>query len=162
MPRNEDFTGRVNYAAQVIANGRNTSRAFDSCLENNDGAVVVTALWRRAKKNPRLAENMPRYLSMDIVRRDARSLAHIPTRKLKDVAAKMRERARTEDEARMAERKRKNEAEKQACIDAGYTVRHFPEQYRWEVYRPDGTVLSVDCTWEDNAWYVAKCDMEAT
>lgn len=33
----ENFRGRVNYAAQVIAYGRRPTRAFDNCFENYDG-----------------------------------------------------------------------------------------------------------------------------
>lgn len=57
-----NFAGRVNYAAAVIANGRNQTRSFDNCFENYDGDAVTVALMRRAQKNPRLRDNLPRYL----------------------------------------------------------------------------------------------------
>ena len=50
---NEDFPFRVNYAAQCIMRGI-TSRRRNSCYENNDGDLVVVALVRRARKNPKL------------------------------------------------------------------------------------------------------------
>jgi hypothetical protein len=62
----DDFTGRVNYAARVIANGRQTSRTFDSCFENYDGNAVAAALMRRAEKNERLRTNLPRYISLEL------------------------------------------------------------------------------------------------
>lgn len=61
----ENFAGRVNYAAQVISAGRNTSRAFDNCFENDDGDEVAAALMRRAEKNERLAANLFRYISRE-------------------------------------------------------------------------------------------------
>lgn len=75
MPRPNDFAGRVNYAAQVISNGRATSRAFDNCFENDDGDEVCAALMRRAEKNKRLADNMPRYLDMAQCKEAAERLA---------------------------------------------------------------------------------------
>lgn len=58
----DNFAGRVSYAAAVISNRRNTSRAFDNCFENYDGDAVVAALVRRAEKNEQLAANLPRYI----------------------------------------------------------------------------------------------------
>ena len=55
--RFNDFKGRVNYAAQCLVNGTR-SRAFDSCFEMFDGALVVTALVRRAERNARLAAHI--------------------------------------------------------------------------------------------------------
>ncbi|GHE77755.1 hypothetical protein GCM10019059_40930 [Camelimonas fluminis] len=62
----ENFRGRVNYAAAVISNLRNSTRSFDNCFENNDGDVVAAALMRRAERNPKLKANIPRYLNMDM------------------------------------------------------------------------------------------------
>lgn len=66
---NDDFKARVNFAANVIANGRTATRNFSSCFENNDGDAVVTALYRRAKANPdgKLAANIWRYLCEESV-----------------------------------------------------------------------------------------------
>ena len=44
----ENFRGRVNYAAKVIAYGRRPTRAFDNCFENYDGDEVATAILRRS------------------------------------------------------------------------------------------------------------------
>lgn len=74
----DNFAGRVNLAALYISQGRRTSRAFDSCFENNDGDAVATALYRRAQKNPdgALAANLWRYLSRDSVEPVALANAH--------------------------------------------------------------------------------------
>jgi hypothetical protein len=63
------FTARVNLAANYISQGRNSSRAFDSCFENYDGDAVVVALGRRAQARPdgNLAKNIGKYLSVDSV-----------------------------------------------------------------------------------------------
>ena len=47
----ENFRGRVNYAAKVIAYGRRPTRAFDNCFENHDGDDVATVILRRSRKN---------------------------------------------------------------------------------------------------------------
>lgn len=66
--RYENFKGRVDYAARVIAKGtRNTTRTFDSCFENHDGDAVVAALARRAEKNPKLAANLTIYLTPETI-----------------------------------------------------------------------------------------------
>jgi hypothetical protein len=63
------FTARVNLAANYISQGRNSSRAFDSCFENYDGDAVVVALGRRAQARPggNLAKNIGNYLSVDSI-----------------------------------------------------------------------------------------------
>jgi hypothetical protein len=51
----ENFIGRVNYAAQCLVRRTGIgSRHFDTCFEMFDGDAVVTALVRRARKNPKL------------------------------------------------------------------------------------------------------------
>ena len=59
----ENFAGRVNYAASVISRGKGTGRAFDNCFENDDGDAVAAALMRRAEKNERLRANLFRYIN---------------------------------------------------------------------------------------------------
>ena len=54
----ENFHGRVNYAAKVIAYGRRPTRAFDNCFENYDGDEVATVILRRSRKNARLAAKL--------------------------------------------------------------------------------------------------------
>lgn len=56
------FRKRVDYAVAVISARRETSRAFDSCFENYDGDAVVYSLIKRAKKNEKLAANLPHYI----------------------------------------------------------------------------------------------------
>lgn len=84
------FGKRVDYAASVISTRRETSRAFDSCFENYDGDAVVYALIQRAKKNDKIAANLPHYIA-------ASSLAELAGRfdgmNLVDVARGMRSKA---------------------------------------------------------------------
>lgn len=95
----DNFRGRVNYAAQVIAYGRRPTRAFDNCFENYDGDEVATAILRRSKKNARLAANLQRYLSLASIEAAADRLADIPTRKLPEVARQSRARQKAEFDA---------------------------------------------------------------
>lgn len=62
-----NFIGRVNYAASVISRKGGNTRHFDTCFEMYDGDAVAAALYRRSLKNERLAINMPRYVNMDLV-----------------------------------------------------------------------------------------------
>lgn len=48
------FPDRVDRASIAIRRGRTQSRSFDDCFEQGDGDAVVTALVRRAAKNPEL------------------------------------------------------------------------------------------------------------
>lgn len=95
----ENFRGRVNYAAQVIAYGRRPTRAFDNCFENYDGNEVATVMLRRSKKNARLAANLHRYLNMASIEAAADRLADVPTRELPDVARQTRIRQRADCDA---------------------------------------------------------------
>lgn len=90
MPAIDDFQGRVDYAASVIAAGRSTSRAFDGCFENYDGDAVAAALVRRSQGNERLSANLWRYLCQQSATEAAARLEgqHLPT-----VALAMREAA---------------------------------------------------------------------
>lgn len=109
MPRiNEEnnYAGRVNYAATVIARRGTATRTFDGCFENQDGDEVAVALFRRAQANPGgpLARNIFTYLSEHTVSEAAERYADIPTRDLKHKAAESRAKARAEFEAFMASR----------------------------------------------------------
>lgn len=64
----ETFSDRVNYAARWIVSGRETNRRFDSCFECFDGDAVVLALCRRAEKNERLRQMLPRYIAETSIR----------------------------------------------------------------------------------------------
>ncbi|MGE0232440.1 MAG: hypothetical protein AB7O39_17225 [Flavobacteriaceae bacterium] len=92
----ENFRGRVNYAAKVIAYGRSPTRAFDNCFENYDGDEVATVILRRSRNNARLAANLQRYLSLSSIEAAAERLADIPTRKLPEVARQTRARRQAE------------------------------------------------------------------
>ncbi|MTJ93896.1 MAG: hypothetical protein F8N36_13715 [Desulfovibrio sp.] len=86
------YSQRVNYAAQCFLRGTD-SRHFDTCFEMYDGAAVVTALVRRAEKNPRLhsaiaaqwREGFPQSW-----KDTAAQFAAVPTRRLVDLAALFR------------------------------------------------------------------------
>jgi hypothetical protein len=100
---NNDFTARVNFAANRISSGGRTSRRFDSCFENHDGDEVVVALYRRTIKNPntKLAANLFLYLCRHKVMSAVEDLAHVRSQDLPNVAAQTREKARADFEALM-------------------------------------------------------------
>lgn len=104
----ENFRGRVNYAAKVIAYGHRPTRAFDNCFENWDGDEVATVIVRCARKNQRLAANLHRYLGMASIEAAAERLAHVPTRKLPDIARQTRARCKAEFEAWLENRRQSN------------------------------------------------------
>ncbi len=86
----DNFIGRVNYAAAVISAGRHTTRAFDNCFENDDGDAVAAAIMRRAEKNEKLRENLPRYLDLALATENHATYAG---RDLKEVSRQLRLRA---------------------------------------------------------------------
>lgn len=90
LNRPDNFAGRVNYAAAVIANKRTPTRSFDNCFENYDGDAVAAALMRRAERNQRLRENMPKYISMDLARKN---FEEYRGRNLNEVSRELRHRA---------------------------------------------------------------------
>jgi hypothetical protein len=104
----ENFRGRVNYAAQVIAYGRRPTRAFENCFENHDGDEVATVILRRSRKNARLAANLQRYLSLFSIEEAAERLANVPTRKLPEVARQTRARRQAKSDAWLEQRRKAN------------------------------------------------------
>lgn len=104
----ENFRGRVNYAAKVIASGHRPTRAFDNCFENYDGDEVATAILRRSRRNARLAANLQRYLSLTSIEAAAERLADVPTRKLPEVARQTRARRKAEFSTWLEKQKRPN------------------------------------------------------
>lgn len=99
----DNFQGRVNLAAQYMLRGSRTTRHFDTCFEMWDGDIVATALWRRAQRNFRLMERLPKYLSVESVSATAAEYAHIPTRSLKHEAARIRAEMQAASDKRSAE-----------------------------------------------------------
>lgn len=85
----DNFAGRVNYAATVICRNGDTTRHFDTCFEMWDGDAVAAALVRRAEKNPKLAKNLFRYVNESSAREAA---ARYAGRNLSDVAQELRRR----------------------------------------------------------------------
>ena len=101
---NDAFQYRVNYAAKVISQGGNTTRAFDSCFEMYDGEEVATILYRRSLKNPRLRENIWKRLCEKTVMESVAKLSHISTRDMPKQAAETRSRRALAAAAWQAER----------------------------------------------------------
>lgn len=102
LNRPDNFAGRVDYAAAVIAAGRSTTRSFDNCFENSDGDAVAAALVRRSKNNPKLAANLWRY----ICRQTAEAAAHqLEGKNLPAEAARMRAESAAKYEKFIAERR---------------------------------------------------------
>ena len=100
---NENFAGRVNYAATVMLRGGTCTRHFDTCFEMYDGEVVAVALYRRAAKNPKLAAALARYIDAELAAKAAAAYAHIPTRGLAEEARKLRAISQAAFEAQYAE-----------------------------------------------------------
>ena len=85
----ENFSGRVNYAAQCFLRGTGCTRHFDTCFEMADGDAVVAALVRRAARNPALHAAIARQWREGFPagwRATAAALAHVPTRLLPGLA----------------------------------------------------------------------------
>lgn len=61
---------RVNFVCAYILAGRRTTRSFDSCLEMGDGDKVAAEVYKRALKNPKLMERLPRYLAMPLAKQE--------------------------------------------------------------------------------------------
>lgn len=89
----ENFAGRVRYAAYVISQGKNSTRALDNCFENHDGDAVAAALVRRAEKNEKLRANLFRYINRQIA---TEAYERFKGRKLSDVARELRADAEAE------------------------------------------------------------------
>jgi hypothetical protein len=85
----EAFNERVNYAQACILIGTE-SRTFDTCFEMNDGEVVAVALFRRSLNNPALAAKLFTRLSERSVMQDVETYREVPTRRLKEEAARLR------------------------------------------------------------------------
>ena len=88
--RPDTFTARVDYAARVISKRRETSRAFDGCFENYDGDEVVAALILRARRNERIAANLPRYICAESIATVGQAFAAMTSRQIAEQAASKR------------------------------------------------------------------------
>ena len=84
------FAARVDLAASYIAAGRSTTRTFDTCFEMNDGDAVAVAVYRRARRNPKLRANLWRYLERSGVVAAAFANRRRPTRALPAWSAELR------------------------------------------------------------------------
>lgn len=88
-----NFEGRVNYAAQCFVRGISNSRHFDTCFEMFDGQAVVTALVRRCEKNAKLQAAVAAQWGGSFPQKwldTASEYQNISTRKLRDLAAQLR------------------------------------------------------------------------
>lgn len=84
---------RVNFAAAYMVRGITNSRALDNCFEMFDGDLVVTALVRRAMKNPKLHAAIAKQWGAQFPQSwldTAMKYAHLTTRELPHAAAYMR------------------------------------------------------------------------
>jgi len=102
------YQARVNYAALCIMRGTR-SRAFDSCFEMYDGDAVVTALVRRADKNPKLYDAIARDwggLFPALWKDTASKYEATPTRQLAALAAQLRADGQARFDAWLAEQER--------------------------------------------------------
>lgn len=91
--RSDDFSYRVNYAAQCIVRNTN-SRRFSSCFEMNDGDAVVVALVRRSWTNKKLYDAIARQWGGEFPSEWtelADKYNSVPSRDLSKLAATMRE-----------------------------------------------------------------------
>lgn len=155
--RNKTFQSRVNMAANYISNGRNISRAFDSCFEMGDGDAVAVALYRRSRSNPKLRANLWRYLSRNATIAAAFKYRRIQTRGLCDISSKLIADAKEQAADFLERRRQEQDAIIAAGMNAGYTVKESETPYHWDVYRPDGSLLG-SYIHEDSAWYFAGKD----
>lgn len=88
------FRRRVETAHSMYLTGQTEGRAFDNCFENYDGAIVVTALMRRASNDERLYRAIRRDFSgMSDSEwtwpRTANKYAHVKTHRLPSLAAQI-------------------------------------------------------------------------
>ena len=88
---NDNFAGRVNYAATVISRRGGHTRHFDTCFEMDDASEVAVAVYRRSLRNPKLAANIWTYLARDTVMRDVEEMKDVKTRDLPAFAATISE-----------------------------------------------------------------------
>ncbi len=72
-----DLKNCIEFAANVISSGHPTTRRFDGCFEWWGSSAVAVALYRRTQKRPetKLAQNLYKYLSQDLVEDDAAKYA---------------------------------------------------------------------------------------
>lgn len=90
--QDNNFQGRVEFAAAVIARGGHTTRNFDTCFEMADGHEVSAALYRRVLARPegRLAANFSRYVNVELAKEDYEVTKGLTLKQLEEQAAKSR------------------------------------------------------------------------
>jgi len=106
----ENYAGRVNYAATVIARKGRHTRHFDTTCEMDDGDFVVVAVYRRSLSNPNIAKNIFDYFNKKITLDLAEKYKDVLTSKLKDLALEARQ-------AADARRKQEAAASKAASLE---------------------------------------------
>lgn len=95
------FSARVSYAARCFKRGTQ-SRHFDTCFEMWDGEAVVTALVRKAQKDPELKRCIAKGWSATYPElptqwlETAAQYADVPDRELRKLAARIRAQRETQ------------------------------------------------------------------
>lgn len=154
------FASRVNLACSYISAGRRTSRTFDTCFEMNDGEAVGVAVYRRARRNPKLRAGLFRYLDRSFIVGEAWRNRRRPTRSLPAWAAELRQTSEEAFAAMMARADAEHAERAATAAWAGYTVEELPRGSwsEWQYVRPDGTI-SKPWPHEDSAWHFAWEDL---
>ena len=157
--RPDNFQYRVDSAVATISAGRPTSRSFDNCFENDDGEAVAVAVYRRARRNPKLRANLWRYIDRRLTVTQAWQARRKTRAELKTWAAELRTKAR-EAFAELMRKQDQERADKRArAVAAGYSHRPF-EEYKFELVRPDGTAGTTFYHESDFGHWACR-DMEA-
>lgn len=103
------FSTRVDFAAKRISEGGNHTRHFDTCFEMWDGDAVAVALYRRARRNPKLKRNLFKYLNRSSVIQAAWLHRRRKTRDLKILSQELRAKKQAESDAFHAQQRAKRD-----------------------------------------------------
>lgn len=87
----DSFSRRMWNAVAFIESGREHSRQLDDAFENNDGDAMCAALHTLAQTRPKLAANLPRYVSPIHLFENAQSLMGKSMREIRAAAKAQRE-----------------------------------------------------------------------
>jgi hypothetical protein len=147
-----DFNTRVNYAIACMKKKRTGTRSFDNCFEMWDGDYVVTAILRRALKNPEFEIVLRNYLRTIELREDweqtAKKFENLSNKELKIEADEHRAKKIAESEER--ERNWEEQEKKATELRESGSCKHPPVRlYSGFSYSPE--------TGKDEMW-VGCCD----
>jgi hypothetical protein len=149
---NNDFNTRVNYAVACMKTKRTGTRSFDNCFEMWDGDFVVTAILRRALKNPEFEIVLRNYLRTIDLWEDweqtAKKFENLSNKELKIEADNHRAKKIAESEA--MERNWEEQEKNAELLRESGTCKHPPVRlYSGFSFSPE--------TGKDEMW-VACCD----